>query len=98
MEIREFQQMIDRMYSERDRQRGAPKTFLWFAEEVGELASAIAEGQDRKNLAGEFADVFAWLATLANVEGIDLEHAIAKFTGGCPGCGEMVCRCSEKMT
>lgn len=98
MEIREFQQMIDRMYSERDRQRGAPKTFLWFAEEVGELASAIAQGQDRKNLAGEFADVFAWLATLANVEGIDLEHAIAKFTGGCPGCGEMVCRCSEKMT
>ncbi|MFO0839818.1 MAG: MazG nucleotide pyrophosphohydrolase domain-containing protein [Phycisphaerae bacterium] len=98
MEIRAFQQLIDRMYSHRDRERGAAKTFLWFAEEVGELASAIAEGDDRKNLAGEFADVFAWLATLANVEGIDLETAISKFSGGCPGCGLTVCTCTEKMT
>ncbi len=98
MHIREFQQLIDRMYSDKDRARGPAKTFLWFAEEVGELASAIAERQDRASLAGEFADVFAWLVTLANVEGIDMEHAISKFTGGCPGCGQMVCRCSEKMT
>ena len=35
MQISEFQQLIERMYSERDRQRGAAKTFLWFAEEVG---------------------------------------------------------------
>jgi NTP pyrophosphatase (non-canonical NTP hydrolase) len=97
VQIREFQQLIDRMYSERDRQRGAPKTFLWFAEEVGELASAIAKN-DRENLQGEFADVLAWLVTLANVEGIDMEEAIKKFTDGCPGCGQMVCHCGEKMT
>jgi NTP pyrophosphatase (non-canonical NTP hydrolase) len=95
--IREFQQLIDRMYSERDRQRGAAKTFLWFAEEVGELASALAK-KDRANLPEEFADVLAWLVTLANVEGIDLEEAARKFTAGCPGCGKMVCRCGEKMT
>ncbi len=98
MRIREFQQLIDRMYSERDRQRGSAKTFLWFAEEVGELASAIAE-RDREGMPGEFADVLAWLATLANVEGIDLEDAVRKFTErGCPGCGQVVCVCSEKMT
>ena len=97
MQIREFQQLIDRMYSERDRQRGAAKTFLWFTEEVGELASAIA-GKERDGLEGEFADVFAWLVTLANVEGVDLQKAITKFTGGCPGCGEMACVCGEKMT
>lgn len=97
MHIREFQQLIDRMYSERDRQRGAAKTFLWFAEEVGELASALAK-KDRANLPEEFADVLAWLVTLANVEGIDLEEAARKFTAGCPGCGKMVCRCGEKMT
>ena len=97
MHIREFQQLIDRMYSERDRRRGAAKTFLWFAEEVGELASAIAK-KDADSAAGEFADVLAWLVTLANVEGIDLEQAIRKFTAGCPGCGQMVCRCEDKMT
>ena len=85
------------MYSERDRKRGAAKTFLWFAEEVGELASALAGGE-RRNKEEEFADVFAWLVTLANVERIDLEDAIGKFTGGCPGCGRMECICTKKMT
>lgn len=97
MQIREFQQLIDRMYSEKDRQRGAAKTFLWFAEEVGELARAIAR-TDRKNKEEEFADVFAWLATLANVEGVDLQSVIRKFTDGCPGCGELACRCDSKLT
>ena len=97
MQIREFQQLIDRMYSERDRRRGPAKTFLWFAEEVGELASAIAKSNP-DDLKDEFADVLAWLVTLANVEGIDLEETIKKFTDGCPGCGEMVCRCGGKMT
>ena len=98
MQIRAFQELIDRMYSDKDRARGAAKTFLWFAEEVGELASAIAGKTDRANLEEEFADVFAWLVTLANVEGVDLEKAITKFTGGCPGCGEIECKCTAKMT
>lgn len=98
MQLREFQQLIDRMYSDKDRARGPAKTFLWFAEEVGELARAIAKREDRANLADEFADVLAWLVTLANVEGVDLEEAIKKFTGGCPGCGQFVCRCDAKLT
>jgi len=98
VEIRAFQQLINQMYSDKDRARGSAKTFLWFAEEVGELASAIAKHDDRQNLEEEFADVLAWLVTLANVEGVDLEEAIKKFTTGCPGCGEIVCRCSAKLT
>ncbi len=98
MHIREFQQLIDRMYSDKDRARGAAKTFLWFAEEVGELASAIAKNDDPANLRAEFADVLAWLVTLANVEGVDLEEAVKKFTAGCPGCGQLVCRCASKLT
>jgi NTP pyrophosphatase (non-canonical NTP hydrolase) len=98
MHIREFQQLIERMYSDKDRRRGSAKTFLWLAEEVGELASALAKGDDRENLSAEFADVLAWLVTLANVEGVDLEEAIKKFTAGCPGCGQAVCRCDTKLT
>jgi len=98
MHIREFQQLIDRMYSDKDRARGPAKTFLWFVEEVGELASAIAKPGDRANLTGEFADVLAWLVTLANVEGVDLEEAVKKFTSGCPGCGQFECKCAAKLT
>jgi NTP pyrophosphatase (non-canonical NTP hydrolase) len=97
VEIREFQKLIDRMYSDKDRRRGPAKTYLWLAEEFGELASAIAK-RDRQGMASEFADVLAWLVTLANVEDVDLEQAIKKFTSGCPGCGEMVCRCEDKLT
>jgi NTP pyrophosphatase (non-canonical NTP hydrolase) len=97
VEIREFQQLIDRMYSDKDRRRGSARTFLWLTEEVGELARAVARS-DKDNKVEEFADVFAWLATLANVEGVDLQDAVRKFTGGCPGCDQMVCRCDEKLT
>ena len=97
MTIQELQELINTMYSEKDRKRGAAGTFLWFAEEVGELAAAIAEGTDEEKQ-GEFADVLAWLVTLANVEGIDLASAVKKkFGEGCPGCGQYVCICETKV-
>jgi NTP pyrophosphatase (non-canonical NTP hydrolase) len=79
MHIKEFQQFISAKYEKRDRQRGVPKTFLWFVEEVGELATALA-GNDKKNKREEFADVFAWLCTLANINNVDLTRAIEKYT------------------
>jgi NTP pyrophosphatase (non-canonical NTP hydrolase) len=97
MDLRDFQRLIERMYSHKDRQRGSAGTFLWLIEEVGELAEAIAHGSDGPTKAAEFADVLAWLATLANVEGVDLSDALrAKYGEGCPGCGKMVCTCNEK--
>jgi len=95
MRIREFQDVIDRMYSAKDRKRGSAGTFLWFMEEVGELAGALANGS-HADKEGEFADVFAWLATIANVEGVDLEKAVAKYAEGCPGCGKLVCVCGDE--
>ena len=96
MELRDFQQLNEKMYSHKDRERGSAGTFLWLVEEIGELASAIGEGQ-AKDKAEEFADVLAWLATLANVEGIDLTEALeAKYGKGCPGCGRYICHCDEK--
>lgn len=96
MSLREFQKLIETMYSAKDRVRGSAATFLWLSEEVGELAAALREGT-REEKAAEFADVLAWVATLANVEGIDLADAVrAKYGEGCPGCGKMVCTCNEK--
>ena len=79
MTIAEFQQFIHDHYYARDSERGTSRTFLWFIEEVGELASALA-GDDDHNKAEEFADVLAWLCTLANINGVDLSEAVGKYT------------------
>ena len=81
MQIKEFQKFISEKYEKRDRQRGVPRTFLWFVEEVGELATALA-GSNKKNQQEEFADVFAWLCTLANISDVDIEKACKKYTSG----------------
>jgi NTP pyrophosphatase (non-canonical NTP hydrolase) len=72
-----FQKHISDRYEKTDRARGTAKTFLWFIEEVGELATAL-NGTDRANLQEEFADVIAWLCTLANINDIDLAEAVGK--------------------
>ena len=94
MQIREFQRLIEAAYGAKDASRGVSGTFVWFVEEVGELARAL-KGNDRKNLSEEFADVFAWLATLASLSGIELEEAIGKYRTGCPKCGRSPCACVE---
>ena len=97
--LRDFQTLIDRMYSRKDEARGVDGTFMWLMEEVGELAAALRD-RDRhsqQELAAEFADVLAWLVTIANVSGIDLQQAVLdKYGAGCPGCGEMVCACADE--
>ena len=81
------------MYFEKDQARGIEGTFLWLMEEIGELATALRSGTQQERLE-EFADVLAWLATLANIAGIDLTEAFtAKYGAGCPGCGRSPCVC-----
>ncbi len=83
------------MYLEKDLARGVDGTFMWLMEEVGELASALREGTKEEQSA-EFADVLAWLTTIANVVGVDLEAAVkTKYGTGCPGCGQLICTCDD---
>ena len=91
--IRELQRRIERLYGDKDRARGDSATFLWLAEEFGELATALRSGT-HDELALEMADVLAWLITLANIRGVDLEAAIwQKYGEKCPGCATVPCRC-----
>jgi NTP pyrophosphatase (non-canonical NTP hydrolase) len=93
--LADFQQLIRRMYLEQDLARGAEGTFMWLMEEIGELASALRNGTHEERVL-EFADVLAWLTTIANVVGVDLTEAVMKKYGsGCPGCGRFVCNCPD---
>lgn len=93
MTIKEFQKLISDLYFTKDSARGVDGTFLWFAEEVGELARAIRSGGDVA-MEAEFADVMAWLVSLGNLCGIDVEKVVAeKYGSGCPKCGQTPCGC-----
>ena len=93
--LAKFQQLIRDMYLEKDLARGVEGTFLWLMEEVGELATALRNGTHEERL-GEFADVLAWLTTIANVSGVDLSEAVTrKYGSGCPGCKKFVCTCPD---
>ncbi len=76
--VQTFQRHISDKYEAADRARGTPGTWLWFSEEIGELARALARNSDRANLEEEFADVFAWLCTLANINDVDLASAVTR--------------------
>ena len=95
MRISELQRTLRDTYYERDAARGADGTFRWLVEEVGELARALRAG-DQDNVAHEFSDVMAWLGSLANVLGVDLERAVVRYADGCPRCGSIPCACEVR--
>jgi NTP pyrophosphatase (non-canonical NTP hydrolase) len=89
----QFQQRIRTLFGAKDASRGVEGTFMWFMEEVGELSAALRAGPPEE-LALEFADVLAWLVTLANIAGVDLDAAVeAKYGRGCPKCVQTPCSC-----
>ena len=78
LKLSDFQKHISDRYEAADRARGTPKTWMWFIEEVGELSHALAKGDDRANLEEEFADVLAWLCTMANINDVDLAKVVTE--------------------
>lgn len=93
MELQTFQNAITETYGERDRRRGVVTAVAWLAEEVGELAQAVRKGtiDDQRH---EIGDVLAWLTSVANLAGVDLEAAASRYGKGCPRCGRIPCACA----
>ena len=94
MRLAAFQQQMRRLYGDRDSERSLAGTFAWFAEECGELSRALFRG-DHADREREFADVLAWLASLADQCGVDLEAATERYAHGCPRCGASPCGCDR---
>ena len=94
MELAELQDVIERTYGDRDRERGVSATVAWLAEEIGELAQAVRKG-NRDQQVHEFGDVIAWVATLANQQGVDLTEAVQRYAHGCPKCAALPCACGD---
>ncbi|MBA3685633.1 MAG: nucleotide pyrophosphohydrolase [Planctomycetes bacterium] len=96
MDLTAFQTRIAATFGAKDAQRGTAGTFMYFMEEVGELAEALREPA-KHDLDGEFADCLAWLVSLAHLSNVDLAAATQrKYPGSCPKCAQAPCRCDSK--
>jgi NTP pyrophosphatase (non-canonical NTP hydrolase) len=85
VELAELQNRIEALYGSRDRARGVDGTFRWWVEEL--------RGGDPAALEHELGDALAWLASVANLVGVDLAKAVGRYAGDCPRCGATPCRC-----
>ena len=95
MDLKQYQNLIKRIYFEKDSKRGLSKTYNWLVEEIGELTRAIRKG-NRDKIKEEFADCLAWLLSVGTILGIDAEEAMEKYKNGCPKCGKIPCECEEE--
>jgi NTP pyrophosphatase (non-canonical NTP hydrolase) len=95
MDLSTLQRVIGDTYLARDRRRGVDGTFRWLVEEVGELARSLRH-DDAANRTHEVGDVLAWLVSVSNLAGVDLEEAAARYSAGCPRCGSTPCTCPAR--
>jgi NTP pyrophosphatase (non-canonical NTP hydrolase) len=93
MDLADLQDRIEATFGARDRARGVDGTFRWWVEEVGEVAKALRTA-DPAALEHELGDALAWLVSVANVAGVDLERAAARYADGCPRCRHSPCTCA----
>jgi NTP pyrophosphatase (non-canonical NTP hydrolase) len=94
VDLATLQSLMERTYGEQDRARGVAAAIAWLTEELGELAQAVRKGE-RVDQVHELGDVLAWVASLANQLGIELDESVARYEHGCPRCGAMPCACDS---
>lgn len=94
--IKDFQNMMKKIYYDRDVKRGPYRSALWLISEIGELIDGIVKG-DMETLSKESADVMAWLCSVCNLFHVDLEEAVyERYNQHCPRCGRSPCTCPKE--
>ncbi|MEM4734264.1 MAG: MazG nucleotide pyrophosphohydrolase domain-containing protein [Candidatus Thorarchaeota archaeon] len=85
---------MKQIYGLRDRDAGVNVALLRTYQELAELSEAVMSNLSTRELAGELADLLAWVCSLANLLDIDLNGAfLAKYGRGCSRCHSSPCIC-----
>ncbi len=96
MDTKDAQELMRRIYLERDKERGLERTLLRTFQELSELSDSILQGRAIEEIGDEIGDVFAWLCSIANLLEIDLSDALTrKYPGVCYRCSKAPCECTE---
>jgi NTP pyrophosphatase (non-canonical NTP hydrolase) len=94
VDIEEAQEMMRRIYLERDKARGVKGTLNRTFDELEELKKAIQNRDSESAIEDEVADVFAWLCSLANLLKIDVSEVFyKKYHDVCSKCKKSPCQC-----
>lgn len=96
MDIGEAQDLIRRIYLERDKERGMERTLLRTFQELAELSDALSKERPTEEIEAEVADVFAWVISIANLLEMDLGKALLnKYNDACSRCRKVPCECID---
>ena len=96
MDTKDAQELMRKIYLDRDRARGIERTLLRTFHELGELSDAVLKKEADTEVEKEVADVFAWLCSVSNLLDVDLSQALLKKYGnGCSKCGKTPCECTN---
>ncbi len=96
MDIKEAQNLIRRIYLERDKEKGMERTILRTFQELAELSDAISKEKPMGEIEAEVADVFAWVISIANLLEIDLGKVLLdKYNNACSRCEKVPCECID---
>jgi len=97
MNISDFQNLIKRLYYQKDLNRGFKSTFIWLIEEIGELATLLnSQNIDKEKVSEELADIIAWTVSIANLLEVDIEKALfSKYPNKCKKCNSSPCKCGK---
>ena len=93
--IKAAQELMKKLYFDKDQKRGEERTILKLVEELGELSEAILL-KNHDKIAEEIADVIAWTLSIANLFEIDVDEVFnSKYNDVCPECKESPCICKS---
>ena len=91
--LAKWQRLFERIYGNVNKVAGREKIWLHLLEEIGDVSKAQRRKR-MKTIKEELADVFAWLCSLSNLLGIDLDEIVSKtYPGKCDVCKKTTCIC-----
>jgi NTP pyrophosphatase (non-canonical NTP hydrolase) len=93
MTLIELQDLIARLYADRDARRGVDGGIESLTERVNRLSASL-EDADIEKPARHLADVLVDVTSIAIGLDINLEEAVRYYVHGCPECGNNPCDCN----
>lgn len=102
-DLSHWQQFLDQVYGDRNRQRGFDNVTGRLTDELIEaialehFAGRMDDEQLHRHYSHGIADLAAWVLAVGNVVGVDVQKAVEnRYGNGCPTCGNFQCSCSEE--
>jgi len=93
MTLTELQDLVARLYADRNARRGIDGSLEALSGRIAALPDLLDEADIEKQ-ARHLADVLVDLTSVANGLEVNLQEAVRYYVHGCPECGNNPCDCN----